>query len=69
MEQTTIKTAKQLYIKYDDDDGPHAALYPADRLEWDSEKGFLRVYDGGMLMGIYDLGIVRFAHVREAGKK
>lgn len=69
MVDQTVLCNKQLYIKYDDDDGPHAALYPADRLEWDYEKGFLRVFNGETLMGIYDLGIVRFAHVRDKSQK
>ena len=66
--QTMIETKKVFYCQYLLADGEHSALLDADRMEWDDDKGFLRVYNAEALVGVYDLGKVLAAHIRERGK-
>lgn len=65
VDQTSFEPKKIFYCQYKLEDGEHAAYLDGDRMEWDEDKGYLRVYKGDDLVGVYDLSVILIAHIRE----
>ena len=65
VDQTSFEPKKTFYCQYKLEDGEHAAYLDGDRMEWDDEKGYLRVYKDDALVGVYDLSVLLIAHIRE----